>query len=481
MRRPDRGAERPGDITHDAGGPAESADSTASGERDRWTLVAVAGVLAFVAMLDMNIVNVALADISESLDVSARTAQWAALGYQISVVSLLLPVGRWLDRVGARSALLTATTGFAVCSALAAVAPWAGWLIAARLAQGVFGAVLFVLMPVLAIRSVRPEARGRAMSVPATLGPLGAVTGPALGGLLIDHFGWRSVLLVKIPFCVLALVIAWRAMPRGRGLRAPDRRSVADAVLVAIGVASLLLALTLASSGLPWLSLMAVVVPPLWWWLRGPGGRPVTGALRTGGLLQAHGAVLALAAGFAAMHYVVALHLQRDDGLSATATGLTVLAFPLGMGLAGPLGGRLADRFAPRPVAIAGATITAAGLLLLVPLGEDWAAPQVAWRLALAGAGMGLNGGPTQALVMGTAPAELAATVGSTVQLARSLGFTLGPALATAAWGMTDSASAALGLAAASACLGVFLLAWSGARPDPRPEKTTDAAPAAHN
>jgi len=457
------GSEQPGDIP------------------DRWLLVAVAGVLSFVAMLDMNIVNVALADIADGLHMSAATAQWAVLGYQLPVVALLLPAGRWLDGVSTRPAVLTATAGFALCSALAALAPWATWLIAARLAQGAFGAVLFVLMPVLALRSVRPEWRGRAMSVPATLGPLGAVTGPAVGGLLLDHLGWRWVFLVKIPFCLVALVVAWKAMPRVGKLRAPDRRSAADALLVATGLAVLLLALTLASDGPLWLVLALLAVPPLWWWLRGPGGRPVTGVLRTTGLLRAHGAVLTLAVGFAAMHYVVALHLQRDDGVSATTTGLTVLAFPLGMGLAGPLGGRLADRYGARPLAVTGATLTAAGLLLLIPLGDGWSPADVAWRLALAGVGMGLNGGPTQALVMGAAPPDRIATVGSTVQLARSLGFTLGPALATAAWGVTGGARAGLALAATAGCLAVPLLAWPGGRPRAVPDKTTDAAPAAHH
>ncbi|MEU6507822.1 MFS transporter [Streptomyces sp. NPDC046942] len=466
------------------------------GGEDRWLLVAVAGLLSFVAMLDMNIVNVALTDIADGLHVSAATAQWAVLGYQLPVVALLLPVGRWLDGVGMRSALLVATAGFGLCSALAAVAPWASWLIGARLAQGAFGAVLFVLMPVLALRSVRPELRGRAMSVPATLGPLGAVTGPAVGGLLLDHLGWRAVFLVKIPFCLLALVVAWRAMPRDGGLRPPDRRAAADALLVGSGVAALLLALTLASGSPGWLALALVAVPPLWWWLRGPGGRPVVGALRAARLFRAHTAVLALAAGFAAMHYVVALHLQRDDGVSATTTGLTVLAFPLGMGLAGPVGGRLADLpharlrsrgatpTGARPVAVIGAALTSAGLLLLVPLGSDWSPVDVAWRLALAGLGMGLNGGPTQALVMGAAPADRTATVGSSVQLARSLGFTLGPALATAAWGLAggdDGVTAGLTLAAAAACIAVPLLALHGRRQARVQEMSTDAAPAAHH
>ncbi|MEV6479719.1 MFS transporter [Streptomyces sp. NPDC051576] len=450
-------------------------DSGSAGE-DRWLLVAVAGLLSFVAMLDMNIVNVALADIADGLHVSAATAQWAVLGYQLPVVALLLPVGRWLDGVGTRSALLVSTAGFGLCSALAAAAPWAAWLIAARLVQGVFGAVLFVLMPVLAMRSVRPEARGRAMSVPATLGPLGAVTGPAVGGLLLDHFGWHAVFLVKIPFCLLALLVARRAMPQDTRPPWPERRSLADAVLVAAGVAVLLLAFTLASDEAWWLLLVLAATPPLWWWLRGPAGRPVAVVLRVSGLFRTHGAVLALAIGFAAMHYVVALHLRRDDGVSATTTGLIVLAFPLGMGVAGPLGGRLADRYGARPVAVTGAALTAIGLLLLVPLGDGWAPWQVAWRLALAGVGMGLNGGPTQALVMGAAPPDRIATVGSTVQLARSLGFTLGPALATAAWGLAGAPRAGLALAATAACLAVPLIALPARPPAPVAEQTADAA-----
>ncbi|GGX22807.1 MFS transporter [Streptomyces chartreusis] len=448
--------------------------------RDRWVLVAVAGALSFVAMLDMNIVNVALADISTGLRVSDATAQWAVLGYQLPVVALLLPVGRWLDGAGTRPALLTATAGFATCGALAALAPWAVWLTAARIGQGVCAAVLFVLMPVLVIRAVRPEVRGRAMSVPATLGPLGAMTGPAVGGLLVDHLGWRWVFLVKLPVCLLALVLAWRAMPDDGPLRAPDRRFFADTLLVGGGLAALLLALTAGTGSPPWALLALASLMPLWWWLRGPGGRPVTGVLRAAGLFRAHGAVLALAAAFAAMHYVVALHLQQDKGVSATTTGLTVLAFPLGMGLAGPLGGRLADRYGLRPLAVTGAALTAAGLLLLIPLGDDWSPPDVAWRLALAGFGMGLNGGPTQALVMAAAPPRRIATVGSTVQVARSLGFTLGPALATTAWalaGTGDGARAGLILAAVAACLAVPLLAPPGRPGASVPEQATDTVP----
>ncbi|WP_263106643.1 MFS transporter, partial [Kitasatospora sp. DSM 101779] len=184
-------------------------------QQDRWGLVAVAGLLSFTALLDMNAVNLALPAVANDLGVAQSTAQWAALGYQLPLVALLLPAGRWLDGVGLRAAVQLAAGGFALGGAASALAPTAGWLIAARAAQGVFGALVFVLMPVVAARAVRPALRARALSVPATLGPLGAVTGPALGGPLLDAAGWRAVLPIAVPVCLATVWTVRRTAPQG--------------------------------------------------------------------------------------------------------------------------------------------------------------------------------------------------------------------------------------------------------------------------
>ncbi|MFD5461389.1 MFS transporter [Kitasatospora sp. NPDC127059] len=439
------------------------------GPVDRWSLVVAAGLLSFVAMLDMNVVNLALTDLAAGLHVSAGVAQWAALGYQLPLIALLLPAGRWLDQVGTRPALLLAVSCFASCSVLAALAPWASWLIAARLLQGAFGAVLFVLMPVLAATSVRPELRGRAMSVPATLGPLGAVTGPVLGGLLLDHFGWRAVFLVKLPVCLVAVLIVRRYAPRSGRLRLPERGSIGDAALIGAAMAAVLLGLTLTPTAPQWLLLALPAAPLVLLWLRRPGGRPVAEVLRAAGTTGVNASVLALAAGFAACQYLLVQHLRGPHGESATATALTMLAFPLGMVLAGRVGGRLADRWGARPTALTGAAVTTCGLALLVPVDTGWSSVDIAARLALAGAGMGLNGGPTQALVMTASPRGKLATAGSAVQLSRSLGFALGPALATAAALAGDRATTGthvgIALAAAVAATAVPLLALHRRRP----------------
>ncbi|RJQ67014.1 MFS transporter [Pseudonocardiaceae bacterium YIM PH 21723] len=422
-------------------------------------MVAVAGLASFVAMLTMNIVNLGLPDIARSFAVSPGSAQWVALGYQLSVVALLVPVGRWLDQVGPRAALLAALTGFTVTGLSSALSPSLAWLIGSRVAQGIFAAVLFVLMPVVAARAVRPQSRGRAMSVPATLGPLGAVVGPSVGGPLLDAFGWRSIFLVTIPFCAVAFLLTWRHAAAAGALRAPDRRTLLDGVLAAATLTPVLLALTFG-----WWFLLPLAIAAFTLWLRGSGSRPVRELVRAPGPGRVVLAVLALAAAFGAMSYLVVQHLQRADGISATGTGLTVLAFSAAMAAFGPIGGRLADRWGPRRSAITGAVLTATGLLLLLPLGTEWRPADVAWRLVIAGAGMGLYGGPVQLLALTSAPAERMNTAGAVVQLGRSLGFTVGPALATTAWawsGHGPNVLAGLALAAAAACSAVLLLVRS--------------------
>jgi MFS family permease len=111
------------------------------------------------------------------------------LGYLLPFAGLALPSGRWLDTVGQRAALVFSLDGFALASVAAGLTPSLAWLIVARLVQGTFGALLFSLVPALATTAVRPEARGRAMGLITTLGPLGLISGPGLGGVLVDALG----------------------------------------------------------------------------------------------------------------------------------------------------------------------------------------------------------------------------------------------------------------------------------------------------
>jgi MFS family permease len=160
-------------------------ESLPARERNQWWLVGATALAVFMASVDMSIVNIALPAIERDFTIPTSTTEWVVLAYLLPLAGLALPSGRWLDSVGQRQAFAFSLTGFAVASVAAGLAPSLAVLIGARLGQGAFGALLFALVPALATTAVQPQVRGRAMGLITTLGPLGLISGPAVGGPLV--------------------------------------------------------------------------------------------------------------------------------------------------------------------------------------------------------------------------------------------------------------------------------------------------------
>lgn len=415
-----------------------SQQAPVGGQRNEWWLVAAAGLAVFMASVDMSIVNVALPVIEADLGISTSVTEWVVLAYLLPLAGLALPSGRWLDTVGRRPALVCSLSGFAIASVAAGLAPDLGWLIAARLAQGTSGALLFSLVPALATTAVQPQARGRAMGLITTLGPLGLASGPVLGGLIVDGLGWPWIFFVNVPVSLVILTVGLRMLPPSTPLRAPDRTWFVEALLLSSAVAALLLSLSLtASDGLAWLVLAVLAVPSLGMWLRMSTSAAVLRLLRTAGESGAHLALAMAATAIGVVFFIMPFFLQRSLGASVSAAGFAILAFPAGMALTGPVGGFLGDWWGARRTAILGCALFTVGLAVLLPLDGSWRLGDLAWRLFLAGCGNGLFNAPNMAIAMTHAPRTLLATTGATTSLARQLGFALGPALATLAWALS--------------------------------------------
>lgn len=407
--------EAPGGAVGDpGGGPGRSGIDI--------PLVATAGILSLTAMMEMGVVNIAIPEIGASTGASVATATWVVLAYQIPLMLLLIPVGIALDSARLRPLLTRALVVFGTTGVFAALTPPgdAGipWLITLRVVQGAAAAVMFVLMPVLAARSAPPERRATAMSVTATLGPVGAVLGPALGGPVVDVLGWRAVFLIKLPLVAVALLLA--------------RTSLSPEARVSMPGGG-------ARGGI----------------LRSAGAK-LRDALRGRVLVALVLATLGLAAAMQAMQFTLSVTLQ-GEGRSATGTGGVLLVFTLVMAMTGILAGRLADAVGTAATTITGGLLVILGLLTLVPLDGSWGTPTLVAGLVVVGVGMGLYAGPTQAWVMSTAEHGRAASTASVMQLARTGGFALGPLAAGgilgSPLGVSPGAAVSLGVATAAAAL----------------------------
>jgi MFS family permease len=440
-----------------------TAAHSADPQRDRWWLVVAAGMAVFMASVDTSIVNVALPAIERDLGIATSATEWVVLSYLLPLAGLALPSGRWLDTVGQRQALVLALTGFALASVAAGLSPNLAWLVGTRLIQGTFGAFLFALVPALATTAVRPQARGRAMGLITTLGPLGLISGPALGGIVVELLGWSWIFFVNVPVSILVMAVGLRMLPNSAPVRLPDRAWFAEALLLSSAVAALLLALSFtAGRGPAWLLLAILGVAPLVAWLRMPASDAVRQLLRVPGMTQPLAALAAAATAIGTVFFVVPYFLQRDLGETVSVAGATLLAFPAGMALMGPVGGFLGDCWGPRRTAVVGAIAFTVGLALLLPLDGRWEPADVAWRLLLAGCGNGLFNAPDMAMAMTRAPRPLLATVAASTSVARTMGFALGPALATLAWSMAsftpEGMRGAVGVAGLLSALSVVVL-----------------------
>lgn len=408
-------------------------------ERNRWWLVVAAGLAVFMASVDMSIVNVALPAIERDLGIGTSMTEWVVLAYLLPLAGLALPSGRWLDGVGRRPALMLSLTGFALASVAAGLAPGPAWLIGARLVQGIFGALLFSLVPALATTAVLPQARGRAMGLITTLGPLGLISGPGLGGILVDVLGWPWIFFVNAPVSVVIMAAGLRMLPPSAPLRMPGRAWFAESLLLCTAVAALLLTLSLtASEGPAWMVLGLFAIPFLFVWLRMPVSRAIRELLRTPGEAGPHVSLTFAATAIGTVFFITPYFMQRELGESMSAVGVTVLAFPAGMALMGPVGGFLGDWWGSRKTAVGGAVLFTVGLALLLPMDGSWNLADLAWRLFLAGCGNGLFNAPNMAMAMTHTPRHLLATTGSSTSLARTMGFALGPALATLVWSFSS-------------------------------------------
>ncbi|WP_170181523.1 MFS transporter [Haloactinospora alba] len=427
-----------------------------------WVLVAGVGSAVFMAALDASIVTVALPHIEDELHTTTSTAEWVVLGYVLPLIALGIPVGRWLDRVGKRLPMTASGVAFAAASVGAGLAPGIGWLIAARCVQGAFGSVLFALAAPLVTTTVPATVRGRAMSVIATLGALGGVAGPPLGGLLVDTLGWPWIFYVNVPVCLMVSAIALTRVP----LRSPDRHWVVETALLGGSAAVIMLALSRAAEvGPQWLSLAAVAVPLLWVWKRSETSRPVLDLLAIPGIGASYTAVTATSASLLLVQFLVPYYLRQELNATAQTVGLTLLAATLAMGLLGPVGGVLADRWGTRRVAVTGTSLLTLGPALLAPLDPEWETPDLAWRLLLVGSGIGLF----------NAPASLLGTATGSINTARQLGIGLGPALATLIWATFGHTPAGMRATIAAAAVASALVTFAMLRS--RAAETDAAAP----
>lgn len=428
----------------------------------------------FMVLLDTTVVTVALPAIGEDLSGSLTGLQWVSNGYTLAFAALLLTAGVLSDRYGGRRVFLTGLSLFGVLSGACALAGSLGELIALRALLGVSGALLLpTSLAVLAHTYTEPAARARALGAWAAISGSALASGPLLGGLLTDVFGWRAVFVVNVPVALVGVVLTTKHAPAGarratRGVDLPGQISAALALtaltwaLVEAGPQGLASAQVLGGCA------VFVAAGSLFLLVE----RRAEAANRTPMLPSALFRERTFSAGLFAgllvnfglsgVLFVLSLFFQEAHGYSALAAGLAFLPLTLPTAFNPLFTGRLVSRVGARGPAVAGFLMMGAGALVQSASTADSTVSFIVMCVGLLILGFGVSFAipPLMTAIVGSVAEEQAGIASGALNAARQTGAVMGVAVLGAVAG--NGASVASGTRLALVVAGVVLLAGAG-------------------
>jgi EmrB/QacA subfamily drug resistance transporter len=349
--------------------------------RTSWLPLIVLAIAQFMVVLDVTIVNVALPHIQSNLGFSTDGLQWVVNAYTLTFGGFLLLGGRAADLLGRRATFMAGLALFCGASLLAGLSTSSTMLIATRAVQGLGGAILSpAALSLLTVAFARGRERNIALGIWGALAGLGGTLGVVLGGILVDAIGWQAVFFVNVPIGVALIAVAPRILTESKLDDGAERGlDIPGSVLGTTGVLALVFGVVRAEP-LGWgsaevigcllagIALLAAFVA-----VERRSHSPLvpmrlfrSRALRTGsGALALNGAV------FLAMFFLTAIFLQQVRGASALTTGLELLPMGVAAVIAAIVDSRLVTGIGTRPIQVAGALFSVAGLLLLSRVGAN--------------------------------------------------------------------------------------------------------------
>ncbi|GHH84305.1 MFS transporter [Streptomyces sulfonofaciens] len=401
------------------------------------TLFSVAIGVMMVA-LDGTIVAIANPAIQDDLNASLADVQWITNGYLLALAVSLITAGKLGDRFGHRQTFLIGVAGFAVASGAIGLSSSVALVIAFRVLQGLFGALLMPAALGLLRATFPAEKLNMAIGIWGMVIGASTAGGPILGGVLVEHVSWQSVFFINVPVGVVALVLGLLILKDHRAQNAPRSFDMPGIVLLSAAMFSLIWALIKAGDAWGWgsgrtLSFLAASVVLFavfaFWETRVAEPLIPLGMFRSVPLSA--GTVLMVLMAFAFMGglFFVTFYLQNVHGMSPVDSGLHLLPLTGMMIVSSPLAGALITKLGPRVPLVGGMVCTAVAMFGMTTLSTGTGTLPMSLWFALLGLGLApVMVGATEVIV-GNAPLELSGVAGGLQQAAMQVGGSLGTAV----------------------------------------------------
>lgn len=410
------------------------------GESYRWRVLLTVMIGTVASILASTIVNVAVPALSHHFTLGQERAQWVSAAFMAAMTLSMLTTPWLLARFGYRHTYLGAVALLGAGGVVGGLANDYTLVLAMRAAEGLAAGVLQPIPAIIVMRAFGPGEQGRAMGLFGFGVVLAPALGPSVGGVLVEHFGWRSIFFFVLPFCVLAAVLARRYLPHARpGGGAPGARDVAldlpSLGLLTVMILALLNGLVRlhaeSSSQGGWLMGVAALALVAFVARQHRTAHPLLAPalFRERGFAMGSIVAFVYGMGLFGSTYLVPVFMQNALHFRPTEAGAALLPAGLVLAVTIPIAGRLADRVAPRWLIALGVLLLAASFALMAGVAPGtalWALVAIAivGRIGLGLILPSLN----LAAVRRTAPAQLPQAA-SAINFLRQLGGAVGVSL----------------------------------------------------
>jgi EmrB/QacA subfamily drug resistance transporter len=380
-------------------------------------------------------VNIALPSIGKELSLDAVTLGWVSTAYLLASATFLVPFGRIADLHGRKRVFTCGIVIYTISSFLSGIANSEAMLISFRVLQGV-GAAMLAGTAVAIITSVfSADERGKALGINVAATYAGLSVGPVLGGVLTQHFGWRSIFFINVPVGLAVMgITSWKLKGEWAGARGEKFDLVGSAIysltLVTLVYGFILLP---AMSGV-WLIVAGVVGLSAFtrWEMKATNPVLDLNLFRNNRTFTFSNlaALINYSATFA-VTFLISLYLQYVRGFEPQTAGFVLVAMPAVQAIFSPLAGRLSDKIEPRVIASAGMALTTVGLVLFTLLDGKASLEFIIGTLILIGFGFALFSSPNTNAVMSAASKKDYGVASATLATMRQVGmvFSMGVAM----------------------------------------------------
>jgi EmrB/QacA subfamily drug resistance transporter len=400
-----------------------------------WAIV-VTGLALFMASLDNLVVSSALPVIRVRLHAGLSGLEWTVNAYTLTFAVLLLAAAAVGDRFGRRRVFLVGIGVFTVSSAMAALAPSIGVLVAARALQGAGGAMIMPLSLTLLSAAVPPERRNAALGLWGAIGGTAVAIGPLVGGAVTTGLAWQYIFWLNVPVGLMLIPLARWRLRESRGNRKPlDPLGIG---LVSVGLFGIVLGLVRGNAH-GWTSPSVVgafavgslaLAGFVAWELRSDHPMLDLRLFRRRGFTAVNVTALFFSFGMFGAIFFLIQYFQTVEGYSPLASGIRILPWTAMPMVLAPAIGLLAERRGGKPLVVTGLVLQATGLAWLISLIQPHTpyAEMVA-PFVLCGIGMSLFFVPLAGLTLGTVPTALEGVASGANSAFRELGGVLGIAV----------------------------------------------------